>query len=288
MIKCMDNPLSVARAVSVLERRVHQAGMRVTMKTDFREYAEVRKSVRPDSDVSAMFDHRCTEDLSDGRGFWLHCHNPEGETVALQAARVDWIETSLAQWCMPWMSTLYRMRGDKVEPETYRPLPNSTAERIKGWVAYHGEFWVQPEHRGRVAGNLLEALPRLGLMMIYMRWNPDHVWGVITDILAARGAGIRMGFTTQQPSLLNWEIEPEGAGRSETMVCCDNRDLAFLADFETGPTNEWAKRRFGYSNNGGTGEAAQAGDVAAVHEQVTEIRKAPVAAQKVEQLKQAE
>ena len=83
MIKCMDNPLSVARAVSVLERRVHQAGMRVTMKTDFREYAEVRKSVRPDSDVSAMFDHRCTEDLSDGRGFWLHCHNPEGETVAV-------------------------------------------------------------------------------------------------------------------------------------------------------------------------------------------------------------
>ena len=235
MITALENPLSAVRAISQLERRAEAAGMYVFFKSDFGEFAEVRALARPGSRVSAMFDPRCSDDLSNGRrAFWLHCIDGDGRTVSLQAARVDLIDSSLAQWSMSWMSALYRMRGDDVEPARWRPMSNSMAEKISGRVVYHGEFWLAEDFRGSRAGSMLDVLPRMALLLAYIKWCPDHVWGVITDDLAVRGGGIRMGYTVQQPALLSWLVEPEGAGKSETMVACDTKDLAYLAELEAG------------------------------------------------------
>ncbi len=244
MSRCIENPLTAARAIISLERRAQEAGMRLSLETDFRKFVEARSAVRPGEKVSAMFDPDCTDDLSNGRAIWLHGVDPEGQTLTMQAARLDWIDSNLASWVMPWMSSLYKMRGDAVEPASYRSLHNSIAEKMKNNVVYHGEFWLAEDYRGRKAGNLLGVLPRLCLLLVYMRWNPDYVWGLVDDDFAARGGAIRMGYAAQQPAGLMWQNEPQGASKSETMSCCESRDLAFLAEFEGSNVNDWSVRSF--------------------------------------------
>ncbi len=244
MIRCIENPLTAARAIISLERRAQEAGMRLSLETDFRKFVETRDAARPGEKVSAMFDPDCTHDLSEGRAIWLHGVDPDGRTLTMQAARMDWIDSNLASWVMPWMSSLYKMRGDVVEPASYRSMHNSIAEKMKDNVVYHGEFWLDQDYRGRKGGNLLGVLPRLCLLLVYVRWNPDYVWGLVDDDFAARGGAIRMGYTAQQPSGLMWQHEPQGASKNETMSCCENRDLAFLADFEGDNINDWSTRSF--------------------------------------------
>ena len=234
MIRCLENPLKTAQAISRLERLADEAGIFVFVKSDFREFVEVREMVRPDETVSAMFDPACTSDLCDGRrGFWMHGINRDGRTVVLQAARVDMIDSNLANWAMSWMAGLYRLRGDAVEPARWKALMHSAAERISGNVVYHGEFWMAPELRGISTGNMLDVLPRLVLLLAQMKWQPDHVWGVVTEELGTRGIAARMGYAVQQPALLGWQQPPEGASPSETFACCTSEDLEFLVELES-------------------------------------------------------
>lgn len=237
MDRCVDNPLAVVHAVANLERHAQAAGVSVSFKTDFREFVAVRQAVRPAETVTAMFDPQCTDDLSDGRrAFWVHGVDTSGETLSLQAARVDLFDGNFAQWGMSWMASLYHMRGDRVEPARWRPMSHSVAERISGRVAYHGEFWLAPEMRGSKGGGLLGILPRMCLLLIYVKWCPEFIWGVMTEGLAAHGGGARMGYTVQEPNVLKWAAEPEGASKQETLVCCDAKDLAYLAELECAST----------------------------------------------------
>ena len=233
MNRSLHDPLVAVHAVTNLEKRAAAAGVFASVKTDFGEFVEVRQLVRPGENVTAMFDPLCTDDLSDGRrAFWVHGVDASGETVSLQCARIDLIDSSLAQWGMSWMASLYQMRGDAVAPARWRPVSHSVAERIKGQVVYHGEFWLAPATRG---GGLLDILPRLCLLLIYIKWCPDFIWGVMTESLAAHGGGTRMGYTVQEPNLLKWDEEPEGASKQETFICCDAEDLAYLAELECNP-----------------------------------------------------
>ncbi len=234
MIQCLENPLKGVHAISRLERLAGEAGIFVFLKSDFHEFVEVRDFVRPEETVSAMFDPACTPDLCDGsRGFWMHGINRDGKTEVLQALRVDMIDSNLANWAMSWMTGLYRMRGDTVEPARWKALMHSAAERISGNVVYHGEFWMAPELRGVSTGNMLDVLPRMALLLAHLKWQPDHVWGVVKEELGSRGIAVRMGYATQQPALLGWQQPPEGASSSETFACCTRKDLEFLVELES-------------------------------------------------------
>ncbi len=234
MIRCLDDPLKVVHAVARLERLAEDAGIFVFVKTDFQEFVEIRDFVRPDETVSAMFDPAGTQDLSNGtRAFWVHGVDRQGQTVSLQAARIDVVDSNLAQWAMLWMSGLYRMRGDSVEPARWQALQHSAAERISGDVVYHGEFWLSSEFRGGDNGNMLDVLPRMALLLISLKWQPDHVWGLVTEKLGSRGIPFRMGYSVQQPAMLAWHSAPDGASNEETFAWCSAEDLAYLAELES-------------------------------------------------------
>ena len=53
------------------------------------------------------------------------------ETVMLQAYRVDFIDTNLADWSLTWMLGLYHKRSEPVVPTFVRPPTGSQTEKVK-------------------------------------------------------------------------------------------------------------------------------------------------------------
>jgi hypothetical protein len=94
-----------------------------------------------------------------------------GAVSGLQAYRYDYVDSSLADWGPNLTIGLAMRRQELMVPTHAAPPKNSIAERIRGKLVFHGEFWVDPQVRNR---RIMEKFSRLGMILSLLKWNPDR------------------------------------------------------------------------------------------------------------------
>jgi hypothetical protein len=221
----LADPLNVVRAITILERKFTEIGLKAETSTNMDTFAAERQNVR-DGQVSPMFDP-AINDFSYNNAFWIRTSNAEGETIGLQAFRSDLVGTNLADWALPWMIGLYAKRAEFVVPNFSTPPTNSRSTQIGGKLAYHGELWISRTARTR---NLIELIPKLGLLLALTKWQPDAVWALVSHAMATRGHALRMGYAHFERGFLNWDWEPHGAEPVEWLILSERADIEYIAN----------------------------------------------------------
>jgi len=216
-------PLLLAELTVALRRAAEERGYRVTVSNDFRTFAEVCGRCR-NQKVSPFFDPAVNAEL-DERAFWLAANDESGATVSLNAYRIDLAEPSFADWAPGWIMGLYLRRGELLVPKAVSPPASSVTERVSGRVVYHGEVWIDASARSK---GLLDILPRLGMFITMIKWQPDAMWGIIGKSMATRGQVVRLGYSHMERGFLQWEFLPEGGEDVEWLVIAQHDELELL------------------------------------------------------------
>jgi hypothetical protein len=220
----LADPLGLVRAISEIRAQIEEIGLTVHYSSDFEELVEIRRQTRGDR-VSPMFDPAICQ-LDADRAFWLGAFKDD-ELVSMQAFRLDTVYPNLAEWALGWFAGLYIKRNEIILPAALDPPAHSRTRNLSGRLVYHGEMWIDKAIKKRQVFNLL---PRLGLLISHIKWQPDAVWALTGNMFATHGFITRMGYSTQESSFLRWlpRWEPEGADDREWVIIADRSNLEFL------------------------------------------------------------
>lgn len=220
----LSNPFAAVHVITSLVEKAHKLEIYPFVSQDFQEFARQKIAVRA-LPASPMFDEslgRLTK-----KAFWLGARDKEGHIVSLQAYRLDAIDTSLAEWVVGWMAGLYMKRHELIVPAELEPPPNSRASKVRGRAVYHGEIWLSPKLKNR---EYFDTMPFLGMVLAYIKWNPDAMWGLVNDQMATHGYATRMKYPYIERSFLRWRHCPDGIPHSEWLVLAERDDLEYIIE----------------------------------------------------------
>lgn len=225
MVEGLFDPLAAVRAIASLDQMLSQKGFRPSLSTDFRAFADLRRTLRSGESEAALFDPQASA-ISPNKGFWMSLVAEEdGRTAALQAFRADHAEPTLADWALGWILGIYLKRSELVVPDRVEPPVNSVAKRFSGVVVYHGELWIAPDFRRR---QLMEPFSRLGVLLSYIRWHPQAIWALNSEKMVMQGKMTQMGYAHQERGFLRWRFLPGSAEQSEWLSIADRSSIEQL------------------------------------------------------------
>jgi hypothetical protein len=219
----LRDPMQLAIVTVALRRAVEDMGYCITISEDFHAFAEMRARCRGGK-VAPFFDPAVNAGL-DKRAFWVGAENSTGVPICLQAFRIDTAEPNLADWAPGWIMGLYLRRGELLVPRAAAPPASSVTERVVGRMVYHGELWIDPKLRGN---GLLDILPRMGMLLAMIKWQPDAMWAIIGQTMATRGQITRLGYNHLERGFLQWEFLPEGGEDIEWLAIAEREELEYL------------------------------------------------------------
>lgn len=202
---CVEDPLGTAKVCAALAAEIERLGYSILVSADL-EKLNASKIAARNEPVSPFFDPEICN-LTPERFFWMKLTSSTGSTAGLQAYRYDYVDTNLADWGPTLTIGLAMRRQELMVPTHAAPPRNSIAERIRGKLVLHGEFWIDPQVRNR---KLMETFSRLGMILSLIKWNPDAVWGLSSSRMASHGHPNRMGYTYMEKGFLRWQWASEG------------------------------------------------------------------------------
>jgi hypothetical protein len=221
----LANPLAAARVAAALFEQARGMGIRLDISSDFGRLATLRQTLR-NGPVSPFFDPAVTE-LGNDKAFWTIGYDGQDRPVALQAFRIDLVDTCLADWALGFVIGIYMKRGEVIVPAKVRPPKNSITERVRGRLVYHGEIWISKDVQQRPA---IETIPLWGMILALIKWNPDAIWGVAEDLMATKGFVTRIGYAHMERGFFEWEWLPSGANAREWLAITERADLEYLIE----------------------------------------------------------
>jgi hypothetical protein len=219
------DPLGAARVSVSLTRELEDQGFGVLVSADLNLLAATKLALRPDK-IAPFYDPAVSA-VDGDRVFWMALTSPEGKTVGLQAFRYDYVDTNLADWGPSYIIGLYMRRQELLMPSHAAPPRNSIAERIRGKLVYHGELWLDRSLKSR---KIMDSFPRLGLILAYMKWNPDAVWALVSQQMAGHGHMGRIGFPVLERGFLRWQWPTDGIDPVEYLGIAERSALEQMID----------------------------------------------------------
>lgn len=204
------DPLAAVEAVGKLQGHLGQLGFEVSTSSSLRDLSDTKLAAR-NSPVTPYFDESVAG-LSAERFFWMRLSNTDFPAVAIQAFRLDYISTSLADWAPAYTIGLYMRRGEILVPSEQQATTHGAAERLRGKMVYNGELWISPQVRNRV---VFEAFSKMGMILALLKWNPDSVWALTDRSIATHGHPARSGFTSLESGFLRWKWAGQGIPAAE-------------------------------------------------------------------------
>jgi hypothetical protein len=220
VVRCIRNPYGAVKAVSKLSAEIEELGCQISIESDVQELNSARIVARGDA-VSPFFDP-VVAGLDPDRFFWMKLTSTDGNVVGMQAYRYDYVDTSLADWGPTLTIGLAMLRQELMIPTHSAPPESSVAERIRGRLVFHGEFWIDPHMRNR---KLLDSFSRLGMILSYLKWNPDAVWALSSNRMATHGHPNRMGYTYMERGFLRWQWATDGIDLVEWLNIAERHSI---------------------------------------------------------------
>jgi hypothetical protein len=212
----LNDPLGTARAIAALYDELAALGFACRVSEDLTQFNTLKLGLRGERAHPYHDPEICG--LSAEREFWMGLAGPEGDTVAIQAFRLDTIETSLADWAPAYTIGLYMRRQELLIPMHASPPKNSIAERLKGRLVYHGELWVDKSVRNR---HVSDSFGKLGMMLSFIRWQPEAIWALAGQAMATHGHLTRMGYSHLERGFFRWKWASEGIDTVEWLAVAE-------------------------------------------------------------------
>ena len=220
----IENPLEIVELIGALRDVLKGHGLTFSVSNDMDRFNAVKMQCRG-IEAAPMFNTLYGE-LA-GKAFWVRVADQDDNTIGLNAYRLDFVETNLADWATGWMAGLYMKAGKLMVPKSLTPPAGSRAARLSGWMCYHGELWVSRSHRG--TRDINEAMTFAGHLLALLKWNPDALWALVVHRIGVRGIGIQNGYPYAERSFLRWEWHPDDIPDNEWLLVAERHELEHAA-----------------------------------------------------------
>ena len=190
----MVDPILTAEFVARRMDGFRKKGLEIRVNYDFR----ILKDLKLDGkEVSNMFNPEIF-DLDDRKGFWIQGLNKEGETVHIQAMRMDDTgQKKLSDLVVPDLSRAFGADNELSEIDCCEAVKS-----LSGRVVYHGDMWVHKSLAGKRMG---DELGQLALGLAVIEWGPDVVYAFVEDPTHRRGFVLRQGYCHFHPLNQEWK-----------------------------------------------------------------------------------
>jgi hypothetical protein len=221
----LNDPLGTARAITALHDELTNYGHACRIGDDLMEFNALKLGLRGER-ASPYHDPEICG-LSTDRAFWMSLGGIDGGTVALQAFRLDRIETNLGDWAPAYTIGLYMRRQELLIPTHSSPPKNSIAERLRGRLVYHGELWIDKAVRNR---RVSDAFGKLGLLLSLVKWQPDAIWALASHQMATHGHLTRMGYSHLERGFFRWKWASQGIDAVEWLAVAERPAIDRLVD----------------------------------------------------------
>lgn len=215
--------LGAVRYSKGLLEQVEGEGISLDVSLDFEAMRDACLGLQGKSESIPVFDPDRSEVGSDN-AFWL-VGAAGGEIVHTQALRFfDLGRATLADH-FERFAHFYCSRGLGICPQKSDVRSARLADRVTGRVCYHGEVWLHEAFRGR---GLAKVLPRLGVGLAHLQWQPDYFFGLALDPQVYRGATNRYGYFQGHPAGIRWADHDGVLVRDEWLVVMEREDMLDL------------------------------------------------------------
>ena len=206
-----------------------ELGISITIGTDFHEFSEILKSVRPDHPLGDPFDPD-VHDMSAENACWIVGRDMQGRVMHLHALRV--LPTGNRSVAEYFRHNFLGFSPPELpidqERSRYKACP--AAKKMMGRVVYSGEVWVggdPGEYRGT---GLINHLMRYAMLISMRRLGGEFFLGFVAKPQAIKGLALRFGYMHVDPLALRW-YTPEKADPLEgVMVYMSDEDMRYVME----------------------------------------------------------
>jgi hypothetical protein len=212
----LNDPLGTARAIASLHDELLELNFACRVFSDLADFNALKMRLRGERAQPYHDPEICG--LTPDREFWMNLIDPQGSTVALQAFRLDTVDTSLADWAPAYTIGLYMRRQELLIPMHASPPKNSIAERLKGRLAFHGELWIDRGVRNR---RVADVFGRLGMLISFVKWHPEAIWALASQQMATHGHLTRMGYSHLERGFFRWKWASDGIDSVEWLAVAE-------------------------------------------------------------------
>lgn len=204
-------------------------GITLEVGYDFEAYRAYLHEARPDHYLGRPFDPNLHE-MTSANAFWIIGRDADGEIVHTQALRL--VETHGATLA-EHMTHRFRefppsIHGLDLERSRFRAGPS--AKRMRGSMAYHGEFWIAQGASGLRGKGVSCVLGRYGFFQAIQHWDPDHIFAFMLKDVAFKGLAERTGWMHTQPCALRWFLKGNPEPMETFMAHMDRDDLHYVLE----------------------------------------------------------
>ena len=201
-----------------------ESGCEVEMVTDFQLGERLTEGMGKQSQTAKLSSRH--NDFTEESGFWLFLKE-DGEYVTAVATRFDDVgRESMGDYMIRTMRRHY----PNDQGETLLEFTDALPPDFYGRMAYIGELFVHPAHRG--SRQKLRYFMMLLHSCIATKWRVDWTYAMMRDRDVKRGFATAYGFSMQFPGVARWaEPAPEGRGSSEWMVATSHQHLMHMMQF---------------------------------------------------------
>ena len=202
-----NKPLDlIVTGAKLLEQAETELGVTVNVSTDFDVFASTREWVRG-SKPWPYLDPKLNN-FNPTNAFWVEALQ-DGETVFLHGFRYDYVAEDFPTWCRTWVSGLHARAGETVKIEEPTGKASERVEHLRGGLCHQAELWVGGSGH-KFKWRALDILPRLGVILAYIQWQPEAIWALVDPKDVSRGGVYRAGNPHIEADFLVWETPAEG------------------------------------------------------------------------------
>lgn len=207
----MGNSLDYIKVGGECVAALAQKGCEIEMISDFALAESLIEDMGKESQTAKLSSQ--FNDFTEESGFWLFLKE-DGHYVTAVATRFDNIgRESMGTYMIRTMRRHYPHESG----DTLLQFTDALPPGFYGRLAYIGELFVHPEHRG--SRQKLRYFMMLLQCCIATKWPVDWVYAMMRDRDVKRGFATTYGFSVQLPGVARWaQPAPEGRGDSEWLV----------------------------------------------------------------------
>ncbi|WP_024520846.1 hypothetical protein [Bradyrhizobium sp. Tv2a-2] len=171
----LANPLNISRFLQVFDNDAAQAGIKILIGFDFHEYVSITRATPTKQPTYPNF-RPDRSPIRPGEGYWIIGIDTHEDVVVLSAARLYDLSHSNFAEHLESLKAFYADPALHAHPQDRCACIAPSARKIAGKVAYHGDYWVRQDFRGRGLSKITSPIMQ---GTSFAMWAPDFLCGLV-------------------------------------------------------------------------------------------------------------
>ncbi len=211
--------LELGVAVGNARSAIELAGNRVSQSTDFDLIASRLKSEAnwELNQVGSPLEN----ELSSANAYYIIVESPDGDIVGFCSVRIHTVgKEKLSGFLANYYRRIYGAGEPAIAAEELPP----PALRASGTIGFVSDLHIDQRQTGRFSSS---SLMMLALSTCAMKFDPELIYGFISDRQVKRGLGARYLVPGLYPAALHWLVDPPWDPK-DWMLCVSREEYRYL------------------------------------------------------------